>query len=89
MVGMDEGRCEGAVLTGRGFAGRVREDPIPSVRFSSASTYQSARSMFSAPRTNEDGRAPEVHGRAEEVVSRRVEVAAYVVPGHGRDDLRL
>ena len=44
MVGMDEGRCEGAVLTRRGFAGRVREDPIPSVRFSSASTYRSARS---------------------------------------------
>ena len=41
------------------------------------------------PRTDEYRRAPEVHGRAEEVVSRRVEVAARVVPGHGRDDLRL
>ena len=56
MVGMDAGRCEGAVLTRRGVAGRVREDPIPSVRFSSASTCRSARSVFSAPRTDEDRR---------------------------------
>ena len=66
----------------RGFAGRVWEDPIPSVRFSfGIDLPERPLHVLRA----EDHRAPEVHGRAEEVAPRCVEVDARVVHEHGRD----